>query len=83
MNNREKRIRQQRYMVDVAERIDKVLEMTGHVPGALAKLFCYNFVGWAKRQGASKAEATRLMHQTWERFEKQEALDTISAEVKT
>lgn len=75
---------QHRYMLDVAERFDRVLAVTGERPGALAKLFCANFVGWAKKAGASRKDAERLFSQTWERFQAHDdALSDVAATVKS
>jgi hypothetical protein len=79
---RARRIASQRYMFDVAKRIDRVLDLTGREPGPLAKLFCFNFVGMAKQAGRSREEATKLFHEAWERFNAAELTPDIDAEVK-
>lgn len=71
------------YMIDVASRFDNVLALVGVRPGALAKLFMYNFVGMAKQAGATRQEAERLLAQTWERFDKREKLEDVEALVRT
>ena len=86
MNNTKVRLKneQHRYMLDVAERFDRVLALVGERPGALAKLFCSNFVGWAKRAGATRKDAEKLFAQTWERFQAHDdAFADIAATTKS
>ena len=72
-----------RYMFDVAQRFDRVLDLTGRRPGPLATLFLRNFVGMAKRCNVSRDAATRKLHEVWEAFDRAEMTEDIAADVKS
>ena len=71
-----------RYRFDVAQRIDRVLDLVGRRPGPLATLFLCNFVGMAKLCNVSREEATRKLHMVWERFDKAMMREDLDAEIK-